>query len=137
MVPVALSAASRELPALMVQFDRTLPSGEAAALSEAARTYAGKGAILEITTGPADSADAYADAVRAWRTPLRLLLISTPDTAAADRAYDDWSHWVAGGGLLALRDAEDLYRRAVATGKFRTLAATGSLRILQRIAACN
>lgn len=137
MLPVALSAAPRELPALIEQFDRTLPSGEAEALSEAARTYAGKGAILEITTGPANSADAYADAVRAWRTPLRLLLITTPDAAAADRAYDDWSHWVAGGGLLALRDAEDLYRRAAATGKFRTLAATGSLRILQRIAACN
>ncbi|MFE3026608.1 hypothetical protein [Nocardia tengchongensis] len=141
MLPVALSAAPRELPELIEQFDRTLPSGEAEALSEAARTYAGKGAILEITTGPTDSADAYADAyadaVRAWRTPLRLLLITTPDAAAADRAYDDWSHWVAGGGLLALRDAEDLYRRAAATGKFRTLATTGSLRILQRIAACN
>ncbi|MFE4461195.1 hypothetical protein ACFROC_27905 [Nocardia tengchongensis] len=137
MLPVALSAAPRELPELIEQFDRTLPSGEAEALSEAARTYAGKGSILEITAGPADSADAYADAVRAWRTPLRLLLITTPDAAAADRAYDDWSHWVAGGGLLALREAEDLYRRAAATGKFRTLATTGSLRILQRIAACN
>ncbi|MFE2956796.1 hypothetical protein [Nocardia tengchongensis] len=137
MLPVALSVAPRELPELIEQFDRTLPSGEAEALSEASRTYAGKGAILEITTGPADSADAYADAVRTWRTPLRLLLITTPVAAAADRAYDDWSHWIAGGGLLALRDAEDLYRRAAATGKFRTLATTGSLRILQRIAACN
>ncbi|MGW4351758.1 hypothetical protein ACWELJ_06650 [Nocardia sp. NPDC004582] len=135
MLPVALSATSRELPELIEQFDRTLPAGEAEALSEAARTYASKGAILEIT--PGDSDEVYGAAVREWRTPLRLLFIAAPDAASADRAYDDWSHWVAGGGLLALRDAEDLYRRAGATGKFRTLATAGAVRILQRIAACN
>ncbi|MFD7844991.1 hypothetical protein ACFV4K_18900 [Nocardia sp. NPDC059764] len=135
MLPAALSATPRELPALIEQIAATLPPDEAAALSEAARTYASKGAILEITTAPGDAADAYATAVREWRTPLRLLLIT--DSAAADRAYDDWSHWVAGGGLLALRAADELYRRAEATGKFRTLAAAGTLRVLQRIAACN
>ncbi|MEU1426003.1 hypothetical protein ABZ412_02880 [Nocardia sp. NPDC005746] len=137
MLPAALSATPRELPALIEQITATLPPDEAAALSEAARTYAGKGAILEITAGPGDAADAYAAAVREWRAPLRLLLITGSDSAAAERAYDDWSHWVAGGGLLALRAADELYRRAEATGKFRTLAATGTLRILQRIAACN
>lgn len=147
MLPAALSATPRELPALIEQITATLPPDEAEALSEAARTYAGKGAILEITAGPGDTSDAYAAAVRDWRTPLRLLLITgadpgtldsgTPDSEAADRAYDDWSHWVAGGGLLALRAADQLYRRAEATGKFRTLAAAGTLRILQRIAACN
>lgn len=137
MLPAALSATARELPALIEQIAATLPPEEAEALSGAARTYAGKGAILEITAGPGDTADAYAAAVRDWRTPLRLLLITGADSEAADRAYDDWSHWVAGGGLLALRAADELYRRAEATGKFRTLAAAGSLRILQRIAACN
>ncbi|MEU1206266.1 hypothetical protein [Nocardia sp. NPDC005825] len=134
MLPAALSATPRELPALIEQIAATLPPDEARALSEAARTYASKGAILEITTAPA-AADAYAAAVREWRTPLRLLLIT--DSVTADRAYDDWSHWVAGGGLLALRAADELYRRVEATGKFRTLAAAGTLRVLQRIAACN
>ncbi|MGV9839491.1 hypothetical protein ACWDUL_35580 [Nocardia niigatensis] len=134
MTPAALSAIPRELPALLARIPEFLAPDEARALSEAARTYAGRGAILEIT--PAADPTGYDQAIRDWRTPLRLLLILDPNPAAADRAYDDWAHWIAGGGLLALR-SDTLHHRALATGKFRELTPAGGLHILQRIAACN
>ncbi|MFJ4656335.1 hypothetical protein ACIP5Y_34150 [Nocardia sp. NPDC088792] len=115
-----------------------LSPDEARALEEAVRSYAGTGPALTITPGlPAPDP-------RTWRTPLRLLTLAPPATEAeADRAYDDWVHWIAGGGLLALSGvspgtpAQHLYRRALATGKFRDLPAPGALRILHRTAACN
>ncbi|WP_067531642.1 class I SAM-dependent methyltransferase, partial [Nocardia crassostreae] len=88
-------------------------------------------------------------AARHWRTPLRLLFIDGGHTEeAAQRDYDNWVHWIAGGGLLAIHDVFSdpadggqapfhIYRRALDSGKFRELSATGSLRILQRTAACN
>ncbi|MFE3189305.1 hypothetical protein ACFXHA_09875 [Nocardia sp. NPDC059240] len=137
MTPPALTAVRRELPALIEQISATLPADESRALAESLRAYVGKGAILEITSRPDETSAIDENMVRDWRTPLRLLLIVHPDSdVAADRAYDDWVHWIAGGGLLALRNTDHLYRRAVAGGKFRDLGTTGRLQILQRTAAC-
>ncbi|APA94512.1 hypothetical protein NS506_00430 [Nocardia seriolae] len=122
----ALTAEVRELSALAEQ------------MVEIVRPYVGAGLVLEVATR-AESADsiAYRDTVRSWRSPVRLLLISIPDgDAGADNAYDDWVHWIAGGGLLAVGN-QRLYARAMASGKFRELPTTGAIRILQRIAACN
>ncbi|MGW4244610.1 hypothetical protein [Nocardia sp. NPDC004722] len=127
----------RELPALIEQMGETLPADEGRALNESLRAYVGKGAILEITSRSDESPVVDENDARDWRTPLRLLLIADLDSdATADRAYDDWVHWIAGGGLLALRNADHLFRRATASGKFRDLGATGSLHLLQRTAAC-
>ncbi|MGS2811312.1 class I SAM-dependent methyltransferase [Nocardia sp. MW-W600-9] len=87
-------------------------------------------------------------AARIWRTPLSMLFVDGGHTEeAAQRDYDNWVHWVAGGGLLAIHDVFPdpadggqapfgIYRRALDSGKFRELSVTGSLRILQRVAAC-
>ncbi|WP_278263065.1 class I SAM-dependent methyltransferase [Nocardia sp. AG03] len=87
-------------------------------------------------------------AARIWRTPIRLLFIDGGHTEdAAQRDYDNWVHWIAGGGLLAIHDVFPdpadggrppfhIYRRALDSGKFREVSVTGSLRILQREAAC-
>ncbi|WP_067701077.1 class I SAM-dependent methyltransferase [Nocardia jejuensis] len=90
-----------------------------------------------------------ATVARSWRTPLRMLFIDGGHTEeAAQRDYDNWVHWIAGGGLLAIHDVfpdpadggqapHNIYRRALATEKFTELPAPGSLRLLQRTAACN
>ncbi|MFD4441679.1 class I SAM-dependent methyltransferase [Nocardia sp. NPDC058519] len=87
-------------------------------------------------------------AAHIWRAPLRMLFIDGGHTEeAAQRDYDNWVHWVAGGGLLAIHDVFpdpadggrapfNIYRRALDSGKFTELSVTGSLRILQRTAAC-
>ncbi|MVU79552.1 hypothetical protein GPX89_20175 [Nocardia sp. ET3-3] len=126
MTTPVLSAAVRELPALGEQ------------IAETARPYIGDGLVLEVATG-LDTADSngYRDMVRTWRSPVRLLLLSIPDAAAAGDAYDDWVHWIAGGGLLAIADNEPLHTRALASGKFRDLGTVADLHLLQRIAACN
>lgn len=88
-------------------------------------------------------------AAKFWRAPLRMLFIDGGHTEeAAQRDYDNWVHWIAGGGLLAIHDVfpdpadggqapHNIYRRALTSGKFHELSVTGSLRILQRTAACN
>ncbi|CAM3098261.1 class I SAM-dependent methyltransferase [Skermania piniformis] len=85
---------------------------------------------------------------RWWRTPVQLLFIDGGHTEeAAQRDYDNWVHWVAGGGLLAIHDVFPdpadggqapfhIYRRAMDSGAFTELSVTGSLRILRRGAAC-
>ncbi|MFE3544257.1 class I SAM-dependent methyltransferase [Nocardia sp. NPDC059177] len=90
-----------------------------------------------------------AAAAAIWRAPVRMLFIDGGHSEdAAQRDYDNWVHWVAGGGLLAIHDVFPdpadggrppfhIYRRALDSGKFRELSVTGSLRILQRTAACN
>ncbi|WP_067718484.1 hypothetical protein [Nocardia yamanashiensis] len=132
MPPAPLSDNPPELSALPA-----LSPAESAALLEAARAYATTGAIL--------TAPATADPT-SWRTPLRLLLLDgTLPGEAAQRDYDNWAHWIAGGGLLAIHGitpdgntpADQIYDRATVSGKYRELTAAGSLRILQRTAACN
>lgn len=136
MPPAPFSPNTPELSALAGQLP-ALPPAESAALLEAAHTYAATGAIL---TAPATADPA------SWRTPLRLLLIDGALPAeAAQRDYDNWAHWIAGGGLLAIHGvtpdggtpADQIYDRATVSGKYRELTAVESLRILQRTAACN
>ncbi|UGT40202.1 class I SAM-dependent methyltransferase [Nocardia yamanashiensis] len=136
MPPAPLSGNAPELSALAGQLP-ALSAAESAALLEAARTYAATGLLL---TDPATADPA------SWRTPLRLLLIDGAlPGEAVQRDYDNWAHWIAGGGLLAIHGvtpggnapADQIYDRATVSGKYRELTAVESLRILQRTAACN
>lgn len=91
---------------------------------------------------------ASATVARMWRTPIRLLFIDGGHTEeAAQRDYDNWAHWVAAGGALAIHDVfpdpadggrapYNIYRKALDRGKFREVSVTGSLRILERDAGC-
>ncbi|WP_280274836.1 class I SAM-dependent methyltransferase [Nocardia wallacei] len=89
-----------------------------------------------------------ATVARMWRSPIRLLFIDGGHTEeAAQRDYDNWAHWVAAGGALAIHDVfpdprdggqapYHIYRKALESGKFREVSVTGSLRILERSAGC-
>jgi predicted O-methyltransferase YrrM len=81
---------------------------------------------------------------RGWRTPLRLLFIDGGHTDdAAQRDFDGWVRWVEVGGGLIIHDVFPdpneggqapyrVYRRALDTGEFREVSATGSMRVLER-----
>ena len=81
---------------------------------------------------------------RGWRTPLRLLFIDGGHTEeAARRDFDGWARWVSVGGALIIHDVFPdpadggqapfhIYRRALDTAEFREVAATGSMRVLER-----
>ncbi|MBU8815191.1 class I SAM-dependent methyltransferase [Mycolicibacterium goodii] len=81
---------------------------------------------------------------RGWRTPLRFLFIDGGHTEeAAQRDFDGWARWVETGGALVIHDVfpnpEDggqapfhIYQRALGTGAFREVSATGSMRVLER-----
>jgi MMP 1-O-methyltransferase len=81
---------------------------------------------------------------RGWRTPLRLLFIDGGHTEeAAQRDFDGWARWVEVGGALIIHDVFPnpdeggrapfhIYRRALDTGDFREVSATGSMRVLER-----
>ena len=82
---------------------------------------------------------------RHWATPIGLLFIDgghAPDVAWAD--YRAWAPKVGGGGLLAIHDVfpdpadggqapHELYSDALGSGAYTEVAATGSLRVLQRV----
>lgn len=82
---------------------------------------------------------------RAWRTPLDLLFIDGGHSeAAATQDFEGWAKWVAPGGALIIHDVfpdpKDggrppyyIYCRAVNSGQFQEVSATGSLRVLQRV----
>lgn len=82
---------------------------------------------------------------RGWRTPLRFLFIDGGHTEqAAQRDFDGWARWVEVGGALVIHDVFPdpadggqapfhIYRRALDTGVFREVSATGSMRVLERI----
>ncbi len=82
---------------------------------------------------------------RGWRTPLRLLFIDGGHTeAAAQQDYDGWAQWVEAGGALIIHDVfpdpadggqapYHIYCRALDSGQFTEVAATGSMRILERV----
>lgn len=84
---------------------------------------------------------------RAWRTPLAFLFIDGghgDEPARLD--YEGWVPHVALGGTLAIHDVfpdpadggrppyEQIFRPALDSGRFRLASATGSLRVLTRIA---
>jgi MMP 1-O-methyltransferase len=82
---------------------------------------------------------------RGWRTPLRLLFIDGGHSEeAANRDYEGWAHWVEVGGALIIHDVFPnpadggrppylIYRRALDSGDFREVLATGSMRVLERV----
>jgi predicted O-methyltransferase YrrM len=82
---------------------------------------------------------------RGWRTPLQLLFIDgghSEEVAQAD--FDGWAKWVSVGGALIIHDVfpdprdggrppYHIYCRAIDSGDFTEVSATGSLRVLERI----
>lgn len=82
---------------------------------------------------------------RAWRAPLQFLFIDGGHSEdAANRDFDGWAKWVDAGGALVIHDVfpdpKDggrppyyIYCRAIDSGKFREVSATGSLRVLERV----
>jgi MMP 1-O-methyltransferase len=85
-----------------------------------------------------------ANVARLWGTPLGLVFIDGGHTEqAAVTDYEGWAPWVAPGGALAIHDVFPdpadggqapylIYRRALASGAFTEVRATGSLRLLER-----
>ncbi|HEY8546456.1 MAG TPA: class I SAM-dependent methyltransferase [Acidimicrobiales bacterium] len=82
---------------------------------------------------------------RWWTTPLAVLFIDGGHgVEPARRDYEVWTPWVAPGGLLLIHDVftdpadggqapyEQIYRPAIASGRFRERDAIGSLRVLVR-----
>ncbi|HSR84819.1 MAG TPA: class I SAM-dependent methyltransferase [Streptosporangiaceae bacterium] len=82
---------------------------------------------------------------RLWRTPLGVLFIDGGHSEANVVAdYEGWAPWVADGGALAFHDIFPdpadggpapyrVYLRALASGAFKEVSVTGSLRVLERI----
>jgi predicted O-methyltransferase YrrM len=82
---------------------------------------------------------------KSWRTPLRFLFIDGGHTEeAAQRDFDGWAKWVAVGGGLVIHDVFPnpdeggqapfhIYRRALDSGEFTEVSATGTLRVLERV----
>ncbi len=80
-----------------------------------------------------------------WSTPLAFLFVDGGHGVEPARAdYEGWTPHVAPGGLLAIHDVfpdpadggrppyEEIYRPALASGRFEEVSATGSLRVLRR-----
>lgn len=80
-----------------------------------------------------------------WATPLAFLFIDGGHGAEpARRDYEGWVPHVVPGGRLAIHDVfpdpadggrppyEEIYLPALASGRFREVAAVGSLRVLER-----
>ncbi len=82
---------------------------------------------------------------RFWRLPLGLVFIDGGHGLDAARAdLDGWSPHVADGGLLAIHDVfenprdggrppYEIYVRALGSGAFEEVGATGSLRVLRKV----
>jgi predicted O-methyltransferase YrrM len=81
-----------------------------------------------------------------WNTPLALLFIDGGHgSEPAHRDFELWTPHVAPGGLLAIHDVfpdpadggrppYEIYCRALESGEFSDVSATGSLRVLSRAA---
>ncbi|WP_425577687.1 class I SAM-dependent methyltransferase [Nocardia callitridis] len=86
-----------------------------------------------------------ATVARFWSAPIDLLFIDGGHTEeAAQRDYAGWAQHVGVGGALAIHDVfpdprdggrppYHIYCRALESGRFREVSATGSLRVLERI----
>jgi MMP 1-O-methyltransferase len=85
-----------------------------------------------------------ADVARLWRTPLGMLFIDGGHSEAnVVTDYEGWAPWVTIGGVLAFHDIYPdpkdggqapyrVYLRALASGAFKEVSVTGSLRVLER-----
>jgi MMP 1-O-methyltransferase len=85
-----------------------------------------------------------AEVARLWRTPLGMLFIDGGHSEAIVVAdYEGWAPWLAPGGALVFHDIYPdpaaggqgpyhVYLRAVASGAFKEVSVTGSLRVLER-----
>jgi len=81
---------------------------------------------------------------RGWRTPLELLFIDGGHSEEAAQAdFEGWAKWVSVGGALIIHDVfpdprgggrppYHIYCRAIDSGDFTEVSATGSLRVLER-----
>ena len=81
---------------------------------------------------------------RVWNIPLSFLFIDGGHgTEPAHRDFELWTPWVEPGGLLAIHDVfpdpadggrppYEIYLRALDSGEFVDVSATGSLRVLRR-----
>ena len=79
-----------------------------------------------------------------WNTPLAFLFIDGGHGATpAHTDYESWSPHVAAGGLMAIHDVfpdpkdggrppYEIYNRALSSGHFQEISATGSLRVLRK-----
>jgi MMP 1-O-methyltransferase len=87
------------------------------------------------------------DIARHWSTPAALIFIDGGHGVEPARAdYEGWTPHVAVGGTLAIHDVfpdpadggrppyEEIFVPALASGRFRLTSATGSLRVLTRVA---
>ena len=80
-----------------------------------------------------------------WKIPLSFLFIDGGHgEEPAHRDYELWTPWVETGGLLAIHDVfpnpadggrppYEIYCRALESGQFVEVSATGSLRVLRRV----
>ncbi|MCV7028330.1 class I SAM-dependent methyltransferase [Mycobacterium sherrisii] len=83
---------------------------------------------------------------RGWRTPLQFLFIDGGHSeTAATEDFNGWARWVTVGGALVIHDVFPdpadggrppfhIYCRALESGQFQEISATGSLRVLERTA---
>jgi MMP 1-O-methyltransferase len=81
---------------------------------------------------------------QAWRSPLQFLFIDGGHSeAAATQDFEGWAQWVTVGGALVIHDVFPnrgdggrppyyIYCRAIDSGQFCEVSATGSLRVLER-----
>ena len=81
-----------------------------------------------------------------WRTPLALLFLDGGHSmSAAEDDFTGWAPWLEVGGALLIHDVfpdpadggrppYEIYRRSLGCGDFREVSATGSLRVLERVA---
>ena len=86
-----------------------------------------------------------AQVARLWQHPVGLLFIDGGHTdAAATADYEGWAPRIARGGALAIHDVflnpadggqppYRVYLRALASGAFKEVSVTGSLRVLERV----
>jgi MMP 1-O-methyltransferase len=81
---------------------------------------------------------------RGWRSPVRFLFIDGGHSeTAATEDFNGWAKWVSVGAALVIHDVFPdprdggrppyyIYCRAIDSGQFREISATGSLRVLER-----
>jgi predicted O-methyltransferase YrrM len=116
------------------------PDGRIDTLPVFRRTIARAGLEAVVVALVGDSATLAAH----WGTALGLVFIDGGHSEAAAQAdYAGWAPFLRAGGLLAIHDvfsrpAEGgqapfhVFRRALASGQFRQVAAVGSLRVLEK-----